>query len=187
MPIAPRDEPTTALASFGIHAGPRTGEQIPIRSPVVTIGTGGQSDVVLADDSVSKIHARLEYEMGGWRLTDLGSTNGTYVEGVRLAPNVPTPLAYGSSVRLGGMALQFHPVESADPDAARAGFTPPSAPTPLAERRGGFRLPVWVFLLILIVLAVLLLFVLDMSGPAPAGMLDTFDAPALAHAPPGAP
>ena len=70
-------------------------------------------DVVVDDDSVSAQHARLEYDMGGWRITDLQSTNGTAVEGVRLAPGVPTPLPYGVTVRLGGVQLQFREVEHA--------------------------------------------------------------------------
>ncbi|MBV9108566.1 MAG: FHA domain-containing protein, partial [Gemmatimonadetes bacterium] len=80
------------LASFGVAAGPRYGEQIPVPAPVVTIGRGGDADVVIDDDSVSAKHARLEFDLGAWRITDLNSTNGTAIEGVKLAPDVPTPL-----------------------------------------------------------------------------------------------
>lgn len=170
MQPAPRGEPTGSLAIFGIHAGPRIGEQIAVLSPVVTIGQGSQNDVVLPDDSVSTVHARLEYEMG-WRITDLDSTNGTYVENVRLAPQVPTPLAYGSLVRFGGIVLHFREADRADPEAARASYSPPSDPAPLAARGGsGFRLPVWAFLLILLVLGAVLFFVLGSPDPAPTGV-----------------
>lgn len=186
MPIAPREEPSAALALLGVHAGPRTGEEIPVRTPVITIGNGAQSGIVLGDDSVSSAHARLEYDAGGWFLTDLGSTNGTYVEGVRLAPQIPTQLAYGSIVRFGGMALEFRQVEAADPEAARASFAPQSTPTPLAERRRGFRLPVWLFLLILILLGMVLFFVLESPTASPVGMLGAGSF-ALSSIPPGAP
>lgn len=137
--------------------------------PVMRIGRGAQSDLVLPDDSVSTTHARLDFEDGAWRLTDLGSTNGTFVESVRLAPEVPTPLVYGSSVRFGGVRLQFRPVEEADPETARAEYTEPPPPKRIADERTGLRIPVWfvVALLVLLVLAALLF----------AGVLDVPVAP----------
>src|SRR5688500_3121732 len=120
MPTAPGDETASALALFGVQAGPRSGEEIAVRSPVLTIGKGSQNDVVLADDSVSTTHARLEYATGYWRLTDLGSTNGTYVDDTRRAPNVPAPVGYGAQVRFGGLRLRFGEVAAAPPEAAPA-------------------------------------------------------------------
>jgi pSer/pThr/pTyr-binding forkhead associated (FHA) protein len=168
MPESSEPAPTPALATFSLIAGPRSGETLPILAPVVTIGQGPQNDLVLADDSVSKTHARLEFILDGWRLTDLESTNGTTVEGVRLAAGVPTPLAYGSSVRFGGVRLVFREVEEADPAAASASFSPAAAEAPAKPRH--FRLPVWLFLVILLVMAALafLLFgVMDVGAALP--------------------
>ncbi|HZG42625.1 MAG TPA: FHA domain-containing protein, partial [Longimicrobium sp.] len=95
------------LASLALMAGPRYGEELPVPTPVVVLGRAAACDVVIDDDSVSAQHARLEFDTGAWRITDLGSTNGTAVEGVKLAPQLPTPLPYGSTVRLGGVQLQF--------------------------------------------------------------------------------
>ena len=89
MPETPGGEPSQALAVFGLQQGPGEGEALAVRSPVATIGQGPQNDVVLEDDSVSRAHARLEYVDGGWRLTDLGSINGTAIDGVRLEPQRP--------------------------------------------------------------------------------------------------
>ena len=47
--------------------------------PVTTIGRGRDNDIVLASDCVSRRHLRLEHRSGGLFLTDLGSTNGTFV------------------------------------------------------------------------------------------------------------
>src|SRR3954469_2536261 len=58
------------LATFGIAAGPRYGEQIPVPAPVVTVGRGAGCQVLIDDDSVSAQHARLEYDLGAWRITD---------------------------------------------------------------------------------------------------------------------
>jgi hypothetical protein len=168
MPESSEPDPTPALATFSLLAGPRSGETLPVLASVVTIGQGPQNDLVLADDSVSKTHARLEFLLDGWRLTDLDSTNGTTVEGVRLAAGVPTPLAYGSNVRFGGVPMVFAEVEEADPVAASAAFTHAVEAAPAKPRH--FRLPVWLFLVILLVLAALafLLFgVVDVGAALP--------------------
>lgn len=179
MSTIPTGNPFGALAAFGVQAGPQTGEEIPIQQPVLRIGRSAQSDLVLPDDSVSTAHARLDYENGAWRLTDLGSTNGTYVESVRLAPEVPTPLVYGSSVRFGGVRLHFRPVAEADVEAARAEYTEPPPPKRIADEQKGVRIPVWfvVALLILLVLAALLF----------AGVIDVPVAPVNAMVSAGGP
>jgi hypothetical protein len=159
MPSTVPSERPGALAVLAFQGGPRYREELPVASPVVTIGKGAQCDLVLSDDSVSATHARLEYDAGGWRLTDLDSTNGTSVEGVRLAPGVPTPIHPGMTLRFGAVPLLFRDVEHADPEAARAGYVPPPPPTTLRveRRRSGF--PVWALILILVILAVIALFV----------------------------
>jgi hypothetical protein len=180
--------PGSALALFALQAGPRYGETLPVSSPVVTLGRGAQCGVVIADDSVSVQHARLDFDHGSWRITDLDSTNGTSVEGVRLAPQVPTPLPYGSMVRLGGVVLQFRDVPEADPAAARAAFVAPEAPKTLREERRGARFPLWVALLVLVVVAVLAWLYRSgqrttVSASFPAGAAHA-SAPAAVPAPP---
>ena len=156
------------LATLGVVEGPRYGEQLAVPAPVVTIGRAAACEVVVDDDSVSAQHARLEFDLGAWRITDLGSVNGTAVEGVKLAPQVPTPLPYGTTVRLGGVRLQFRQVADADPDAARAAYLPPPPRATLKEERGGFRFPLWLAVLVLLLLAVLAYVVVEMSRTPPA-------------------
>jgi pSer/pThr/pTyr-binding forkhead associated (FHA) protein len=156
------------LATFGVAAGPRYGEQIPVPAPVVTVGRGAGADLVIDDDSVSAQHARLEFDLGAWRITDLASTNGTAIEGVKLAPNVPTPLPYGATVRFGGVKLQFREVESADLAAARAAYVPPAKEVTLKEERRGFRFPLWLAVLVILLLALLAYAIVQMNQPAPA-------------------
>jgi pSer/pThr/pTyr-binding forkhead associated (FHA) protein len=183
MPESPGGEPSQALAVFGLQQGPREGEELAVRSPVATIGQGPQNDVVLEDDSVSRSHARLEYGGGGWRLTDLGSVNGTAIDGVRLEPQVPTPLSPGATVRFGGVSARFQPVEAADPEAARARFAPPAPEIRVAERQG-FRFPLWMLVLLLILVALAVYFLLL---PAPAATATALAAAVLPLAPPGVP
>jgi len=154
------------LATLGIAAGPRYGEQIPVPSPVVTVGRAAGCEVVIDDDSVSARHARLEYDLGAWRITDLSSTNGTAIEGVKLAPDVPTPLPYGATVRFGGVKLQFREVAEADLEAARAGWVEPEKAVTLKEERRGFRFPLWLALLVVLLLALVAWAIVQMSRPA---------------------
>lgn len=181
----------SALAVFGVLAGPKLGEELPVHTPVISIGQGPQNDLVLDDDSVSRSHARLEFKMGSWLLTDLNSTNGTAIEGVKIAAGVPTPLAYASTVRFGGVRLQFREVEDADPEAARANFREAEPEVPATTT--GFRLPLWVFLLLLVVLAVVIYLVVGgtpgAESPVPepltwieaASLPNSFDVPPLSQ------
>lgn len=53
-------------------------------SRAILIGSNPDSDVVVDHPTVSRVHARLEYDGRGYRLTDLGSKNGVTVDGVRV-------------------------------------------------------------------------------------------------------
>ncbi len=56
---------------------------------------------------VSRRHALLRFNGGTWTITDLNTTNGTFVNGARLSPNVPTPLYDQAKLRLGGVDATF--------------------------------------------------------------------------------
>ena len=171
MEITPLGDRSGALAAFGIQHGPQAGKEVPILLPVVRIGRAAENEVVIPDDSVSAAHARLEFDEGAWRITDLESTNGTYVEGVRLAPQVPTPLGYGATVRFGGVPLHFRAVETADPAAARARYVEPERRATIREgAAAGRRIPMWLVLLILVLLALAVVFftTFNPTPPAPA-------------------
>jgi hypothetical protein len=71
-----------------------------LRSSMVTVGRAEDNDLVLADPEVSRHHARLEPDGQGWRTVDLGSTNGTWVNGVRLNA---AAIAVGDEVAFGGV------------------------------------------------------------------------------------
>jgi hypothetical protein len=67
-----------------------------------TIGRAPSCDFMVADLSVSRWHARLHHEDGNWLLSDLGSTNGTRLNGWRVTSAVP--LQPGDSVSFGSAA-----------------------------------------------------------------------------------
>ena len=66
-----------------VLAGAQVGEMIPVRQTTL-IGRGVEADVRLVEDKMSRRHCRLVVEDGGTSLEDLGSSNGTYVNGTRV-------------------------------------------------------------------------------------------------------
>ncbi len=82
----------------------RAGEAIPLARPETSIGRAVDNDVVLEDKSVSRRHAHIAWESGQYLLEDLGSTNGTFVSGKRIARH---PLADGDELSFGGVQFIF--------------------------------------------------------------------------------
>ena len=72
--------------------------------PVVTLGASEDNDLVLDDDKVSRDHARIFQEGDDWLIEDLGSTNGTLVNHVRVRVAY---LKSGASLRMGSSHLRF--------------------------------------------------------------------------------
>jgi Inner membrane component of T3SS, cytoplasmic domain/Domain of unknown function (DUF1707) len=68
-----------------------------------TIGRDAACDLVLSDMTVSRSHAGLRREAGGWLLSDAGSTNGTRLNGWRVTE--PVPLRAGDKVSFGSVTL----------------------------------------------------------------------------------
>ena len=81
-----------------------SGRRFRLRPGVNTVGREN-SDILLLDGTVSRRHAEVKVEDGSVTVTDLGSTNGTQVDGVRLGPNLPTPVTPGTVVRFGNATL----------------------------------------------------------------------------------
>ncbi len=69
------------------------------------IGRGAECRVCLEDEFVSQLHARILKVKDGYILEDLGSTNGTYINGNRI--NYPVGLRYGDRITIGGTVLEF--------------------------------------------------------------------------------
>lgn len=67
-----------------------------------TLGRARDCSLVLDENGVSRLHARLEYAHEQVMLTDLGSTNGTYVNNQRIEPHKPRRLKSGDNLNLGG-------------------------------------------------------------------------------------
>jgi len=171
----PDTRPILAILEV-VNEGVSRGKRYDVRVPLAHVGRGAHNDIVIDDDSVSDIHAKLQRREDGWYLIDLGSTNGTYVGGSRLTNN-ERRLDGAPDVRFGGVKLNFRPADVPVPAAKstraiastpidrsklpqrQPRATVPAKPAPVVpeERRSG---SVWKWVVILIAAAAVAFYLL---------------------------
>ncbi|HLI06920.1 MAG TPA: FHA domain-containing protein [Ktedonobacteraceae bacterium] len=106
LPLTPRIE-----AAFIIRDGEMAGKSFLLDRPIVTIGRGTESDIVINDVSISRRHAQILRQPTGDYVQDLGSRNGTTLNGEPLS--YPHLLHPGDIVCLGNIRLEYMPVQAA--------------------------------------------------------------------------
>lgn len=111
-----RAKRTPALATLEIANGKLAGARFALDRAVTSIGRSEQSDVRIADESVSSAHATLLLKGDAWFITDLRSANGTFVDGYRVAAE--REIAPGSRIRLGRVELVFRVEAESEPRAS---------------------------------------------------------------------
>ena len=102
------EAPRNATARLVVEQSPalKKGSDLVLNSAPLTVGRGAENDVELrGDDFASAEHARFEPRRDGVWLSDVGSTNGTFVNGVRLER--PRKLTPGDRIRIGATDLRF--------------------------------------------------------------------------------
>jgi len=108
---APAAASAAPISERGAPVGRLTladGTEFPLYSGVNTIGRRSANEIVLADSFMSGKHAEITCgEDGQVQFVDVGSTNGSFHAGARLAPNSPIPLADGATVRMGKTEVTF--------------------------------------------------------------------------------
>lgn len=82
-----------------VRRGPQPNQSYELNKDIVTLGRDITNDIVINDPEVSRHHLRLSRGAGGFTIEDLGSTNGTFINGQRLTG--PRPLRPGDMVGLG--------------------------------------------------------------------------------------
>jgi len=93
-----------------IESGPLVGLAFRLSPPSVLVGRDPEADVSLSESTVSWRHARLTAHGAAWTIVDMGSTNGTRVNGDRIEPERQTPIDPGAEVRFGEITLRFEAV-----------------------------------------------------------------------------
>jgi DNA segregation ATPase FtsK/SpoIIIE, S-DNA-T family len=87
-----------------VTGGPEAGRALPLGRGRHLLGRGGEAGIRLDDPDVSRCHIQVEVGAGGITAADLGSTNGSRLDGSELA-GAPRPWHVGSTLRLGANAL----------------------------------------------------------------------------------
>ena len=103
------DEPSESTDDVGL-AVVSARAKAPGRSPFLSIGRGSVCDVVIADTTVSKLHAFMRASSPLYELFDAGSHNGTFVDTARVAVRAegnPTLVKSPATVRFGSVTLMF--------------------------------------------------------------------------------
>jgi hypothetical protein len=96
----------TKIGELRVIAGPGMGDSVPLTGQI-TLGRAADSTLDLADDFASGHHARMYADEKGWVVVDLDSTNGTYINGVRITR--PTRVGPDDIIRIGRTQLRVVP------------------------------------------------------------------------------
>jgi predicted component of type VI protein secretion system len=129
-------------ATLVIRQGPQAGMSFPLVGNQAVIGREEGLDISLQDPESSRRHARVTWQAGQFIIEDMGSTNGTFVNGVQITS--PQILNAGDSVGIGQTALVF---QLAGPQMGAPQYQPPSprytappmpaSPPPAPRQSGG--------------------------------------------------
>lgn len=84
-------------------------KEYPLDLASIVIGRAAGSGIEIDDRSISRRHARLTVDSGRLLIEDLGSANGTYIDGHRIPPNTPSLVTGEQSLRLGDVEAAYTP------------------------------------------------------------------------------
>ncbi len=117
---------TQARYQLQMQSGPDAGQIIDLESVSVTLGRDPMVDITINDPEVSRQHARLIQTLSGYQIQDLGSTNGTFVDGTRIGGE-PVDLRSGQSIAMGSNVSLVYEVVTEDDEvlATMIDFVPP--------------------------------------------------------------
>jgi hypothetical protein len=98
----PAEQKATRLV---VTAGEKVGTEIALAGRQLTIGRAGDSDLVVDDEYTSTHHAKLVFINGEWLIQDLDSTNGTLLDGKKVASTAVVPM--NTQVRVGQTSFEL--------------------------------------------------------------------------------
>jgi serine/threonine protein kinase len=127
--------PEPAMNNYGLTSaqlrmrrGPLPGRSFPLAGEKAYVGRDQGNDIVIDDPEVSRRHAGISRGPSGYSIEDVGSTNGTFVNGVRITS--PRALRDGDIIGLGQVVLAFEEAAEVGGDTVT---DMPTAPPPLTH------------------------------------------------------
>jgi len=138
QPIVSTPQPALPVGMFVLCDGEMAGQSFVLERPVMTLGRGAESDIVINDVSISRRHAQVLLQANGWYVQDLASRNGTKVNDEPL--NAPQLLQFGDIVSLGNIHLQYGenmPVESVQAEESAQRLEPIALPVEMRQAQFG--------------------------------------------------
>ncbi len=148
-----------------VEQGKLAGHGYDLTRSVIVIGRGQDCDIILNEHQVSRQHARLQHTAQGWTLVDLGSTNGTQVNGQPLQAHAPYVLQPGDRVALGTAVVSLQQPVASEPAPQKA--APGKKPQPAMLIAGAV-------LIAVVLVGIIVILVLTLQGSeedtAPAGL-----------------
>ena len=138
-----KKHPQTSGDTIHILLPDQTIRSIPISALQISIGRGSENDIVLDETGVSHRHALINYDGEQYQVTDLKSTNGVFIDELRLSPETPTTRWLpGENLRIGEVWLRIEKAKqeqstiailSVQPTKKLKRTTPPKEPSPADE------------------------------------------------------
>src|SRR4030067_1421209 len=113
-----------------VHTGPNPGTVFELARDVASVGRDVTNEIVLGDAEISRQHAHFTRTPAGYVIEDLGSTNGTFVNGQRLGG--PVVLKPGDVVSFGEQIVLLYDAINMDPGATMAASRKTVRPSPVA-------------------------------------------------------
>jgi pSer/pThr/pTyr-binding forkhead associated (FHA) protein len=126
---------------FVMRSGPTVGALYPLEADSISIGRDASNTIQINDAEISRRHARLQFQGGKYVLEDVGSTNGTHVNGQRIASaHVLRPgdvVSFGEGIVLIFEASDFDPAATLAVSRPPVQARQPVAPPPPAQAYAG--------------------------------------------------
>ncbi len=117
-----------------VRRGPQPNQSYDLNKDIVTLGRDITNDIVINDPEVSRHHMRLTRGAGGFTVEDLGSTNGTFINGQRLTG--ARPLRPGDMVGLGETVTLAYEMSAMSAAPTESGLEPPGGTMISPAQRG---------------------------------------------------
>lgn len=128
-----------------MRSGPTPGALYPLEGDLITIGRDSANTIQINDAEISRRHARLQFQGGKYLIEDAGSTNGTHVNGQRLAaPYVLKPgdvVSFGETIVLAYESADFDPGATVATSRGAVQAARSSAPAPAPAQAYAGQIP----------------------------------------------